>query len=375
MMDEASAVEQDVVQESQSDQDQDSTGTGGQGIRDYLTPDLQLLLEKELDILGKERSQELALLKKDLATEGKFVKEWGFPTDCSYEGCGHDIATDAKCWLEKQKHDLEEQIEGLIGRKETIQAEVDKQKGDIAALEESLKSLIDEWKAFPDAVKEAWETVQDLEEKLKQPNLGDIKKGMLQEELDAAKAKLNDLCSNDNLEKPEDCTPAAKHLPHQAISDTLKRWRKERSRLRELVALSEGFLFSIGSEYQSDLEAGELSLTFRQTFEGHGITLSRNLTIEKPVEGSRWWRIKENDTVRTFIVSEEGEALQIYASGGISLEDIEVKIKQAQKHLEFAKTYEEVLIAMRAKELFDELPEIERPQLPENGKPCGCQSL
>jgi HEAT repeat protein len=71
------------------------------------------------------------------------------------------------------------------------------------------------------------------------------------------------------------------------------------------------FLFSVGLEYEGDLKAGELSLDFRQEFKSHGFTLSDDLTIEPHPEGDKW-HIKENDTGRTFIVSREGEALNIY---------------------------------------------------------------
>jgi hypothetical protein len=70
-------------------------------------------------------------------------------------------------------------------------------------------------------------------------------------------------------------------------------------------------LFSVGLEYQPDLEAGELSEAFRQQFESHDITLSDDLTIETQVEGYKW-QIKDNDTGRRFIVLKQDEALNIY---------------------------------------------------------------
>lgn len=74
------------------------------------------------------------------------------------------------------------------------------------------------------------------------------------------------------------------------------------------------FLFSVGLEYQEDLEAEELSEerseAFWREFESHGITLFHDLTIEQVEPGK--WRIKENDSGRTHIVSRQDEALNVY---------------------------------------------------------------
>jgi len=73
------------------------------------------------------------------------------------------------------------------------------------------------------------------------------------------------------------------------------------------------FMFSVGLGYQGHLEAGELSKAFRQEFESNGITLSHDLTIETQVEHDKW-RIKENDSGRTYIVRRQDEALNVYIS-------------------------------------------------------------
>ncbi len=71
-------------------------------------------------------------------------------------------------------------------------------------------------------------------------------------------------------------------------------------------------LFSVGPEYQGDLEASELSSDFQKAFESHGIILSQDLTIIKPSEEVDNWQIEENDTLRKYFVSKKGEVLNIY---------------------------------------------------------------
>jgi hypothetical protein len=71
------------------------------------------------------------------------------------------------------------------------------------------------------------------------------------------------------------------------------------------------FLFSVDLHFQGDLEAGVPSEDFRQEFESKGITLSLKLTIEQVEPGK--WRIKEYDSSRTYIVSRQDEALNVYA--------------------------------------------------------------
>jgi len=69
-------------------------------------------------------------------------------------------------------------------------------------------------------------------------------------------------------------------------------------------------LFSVGPEYAVSLGAGELPEAFRGQFESHGIILSHDLPLETQVEGSKW-RIRENDSGRTYIVNRQGEALDV----------------------------------------------------------------
>lgn len=73
-------------------------------------------------------------------------------------------------------------------------------------------------------------------------------------------------------------------------------------------------LFSVGLEFQDDLEQGIISEGFRQAFEEHGISLSENVTITTEVEDSKW-RINDTDENRTFIVIRADETLNIYPAG------------------------------------------------------------
>jgi hypothetical protein len=231
-------------------------------IGDFLTEDLKKLFKKDLEIIEKDRSQEVSLLKNGLATESRFLKGWGYPTDCSYEECDHDTVTDARCWLEKQQHDQKELIEQWTKAKGEKQAEVDKHKGDIAALEERLTSLIDQWKAFPGEVKKAWETVEDLKKQLEDPNLGPIKREMLETELAVAEERLKELCGTADLEKPEDCGPAPGALPHEDISQALEDWRTARTDLRDLVAGAQNSL----EAYEVDIKKAQKKLEYMETY-------------------------------------------------------------------------------------------------------------
>jgi signal transduction histidine kinase len=75
-----------------------------------------------------------------------------------------------------------------------------------------------------------------------------------------------------------------------------------------------GFLFSVGLEYQGDLEAEELSEPFQREFERRGITLAYDLDFEPQEGGDEWW-ITDNDLDRTYIVRRKVEALNIYEMG------------------------------------------------------------
>lgn len=75
--------------------------------------------------------------------------------------------------------------------------------------------------------------------------------------------------------------------------------------------IDEGFLFSVGLEYESDLQTGNLSGGFRQEFESNGITLSGGSGTE-PQEGCDEWQITDNNSDRTYTVSKQDELLHIY---------------------------------------------------------------
>ena len=75
------------------------------------------------------------------------------------------------------------------------------------------------------------------------------------------------------------------------------------------------FLFSVGLEFQSDLEQGVLSTGVRQEFENVEISLSddvSDVTITEKVKGSKW-QIKDRGQVYT--VTKKDEALNIYETG------------------------------------------------------------
>jgi hypothetical protein len=71
------------------------------------------------------------------------------------------------------------------------------------------------------------------------------------------------------------------------------------------------FLFSVGSELQSDLESGIFSEEFRQAFEDYGISLPENADI-KEVDDNKW-QIEDIDRGQTYIVKKEDRKLNISA--------------------------------------------------------------
>jgi hypothetical protein len=77
-------------------------------------------------------------------------------------------------------------------------------------------------------------------------------------------------------------------------------------------------LFSVGLEFQAELEQGIISEGLRQAFEGHGISLSDNVTVTREVADSRW-RINDTDENRTFIVIREDDTLNIYPAGAYEI--------------------------------------------------------
>jgi hypothetical protein len=83
-----------------------------------------------------------------------------------------------------------------------------------------------------------------------------------------------------------------------------------------VVALDDsGFLFSVGLEYQDDLEQGVLPEGLRQEFGRHGITLGNSATVTTD-EAGELWRINDQDT--SYIARREGDALNTYDSGNVS---------------------------------------------------------
>jgi signal peptidase I len=69
--------------------------------------------------------------------------------------------------------------------------------------------------------------------------------------------------------------------------------------------------FDISSEFQSDLDRGEMSQGIRQEFENNGITLSKNAGITIQVSSSKWLI---GDTDKTYTILKKGGKLKVYKS-------------------------------------------------------------
>ena len=68
-------------------------------------------------------------------------------------------------------------------------------------------------------------------------------------------------------------------------------------------------LFSVESEFQTDLDNRNLSDELRGKFEAHYIRLSQNLTVSADEKRSRWL-IRDNP--QTYVVRKDGNKLNIH---------------------------------------------------------------
>ncbi len=71
------------------------------------------------------------------------------------------------------------------------------------------------------------------------------------------------------------------------------------------------FMFSVGLDFQSDLEQRATSPKLRREFEKHKIILSANGSIVTKVKDDQW-QIDDSDNNSSYIVIKEGETLRIY---------------------------------------------------------------
>jgi hypothetical protein len=68
-------------------------------------------------------------------------------------------------------------------------------------------------------------------------------------------------------------------------------------------------IFSMGLEFQNDLDSSNFTNNLRSKFESFGITLSSSVSIK--VTGSEW--LVSDDTLKTYAVRKEGNKLKVYA--------------------------------------------------------------
>ena len=86
--------------------------------------------------------------------------------------------------------------------------------------------------------------------------------------------------------------------------------------------LNVGPRFSVGLDFQNDLDSANLSEELRSEFENNGISFSQNVTISakrKNGTDAAGWRITDEDNEQVYTVSADEDKLNIY---GITLEEI-----------------------------------------------------
>ncbi len=107
---------------------------------------------------------------------------------------------------------------------------------------------------------------------------------------------------------PENNTAGMLSIPRD-LWVTIPGYSEERINTAHYTGDLKRFLFSIGLEFQGDLEQGILSAALRQALEDHEISLSNAAIVTTKEEGSEW---RITDKGYTYIVRKEGETLNIY---------------------------------------------------------------
>ncbi len=69
-------------------------------------------------------------------------------------------------------------------------------------------------------------------------------------------------------------------------------------------------IFSMGLEFQNDLDSGSFTNNLRSKFESYGIMFSLNVSVSIEVTGSEW--LVSDDTMKTYAVRKEGNQLKVY---------------------------------------------------------------
>jgi len=229
-------LQQDLGQGSASNVTPSAPATsppGDKPVSDYLPTHLKELYQKELLLVCKACSPEPDLLKKGIATEGKFLKEWGHPTDCSTDGCTDEQINTATAWLKGKQCDLEEKKTRLVAKKDRMKCDVEEQEAKIARLEAAIDKLLKSIKALPAEIKVARERVTALLTEANSTPDG-ISKTLIQNDLRVAEDRLQLLCGTRNPDPAKECTADYEKQLHQAVSENLTRWRSARTKLREL---------------------------------------------------------------------------------------------------------------------------------------------
>ena len=93
-----------------------------------------------------------------------------------------------------------------------------------------------------------------------------------------------------------------------------------------------GFLFSVGMEFQSDLDNGAVSEDLRKEFEKNGIALSDTVSVSKD-ESDAGWSITDGEKI--YIIEKKEDELDVNASGGVQGQvTVEVKEDESEEEAE-----------------------------------------
>ncbi len=92
-------------------------------------------------------------------------------------------------------------------------------------------------------------------------------------------------------------------------------------------------MFSIGLEFQSDLDSKNISKRLLQEFENKGTALSHKATISVEEMGGRWLITDfvadaKNNVGQTYSVRREEDKLNIYSGEVLSILDLDVLMEE-----------------------------------------------
>jgi hypothetical protein len=197
-------------------------------------------LEKELELLDKERSLETGLLRDEIVVRKKYLGLWAEGQDTvDLSAYPQAKIVEAEEWLSEQQEKWEEERQDLLEEVKEVEGKVADQKKEGSDKAGVLLELLNQLKALPGSIKAAEGAVDRLAGELTQAK-GTAREALVTPEYEAAKERLTRLSNPDH----------AMNL-NAAIEEGLAEWQESKDKLKELVATG-----TDAARSQEDLQAG-----------------------------------------------------------------------------------------------------------------------